>query len=204
MQRDLHSITIGLIVTAILIEAIAVAALAEQTGATDAPPAATVLGESINTDNVDEMQQIILSRLLADYATQQGITATDAELAAYIDRMQQGLQSEGLDAMAELNEEERAEAEAIQRDIARSLIGQWKINRQLYRDYGGRVIYQQLGPEPLDAYLEYLQERQRAGDFVIFRDDFEEAFWRYFTDDTMHDFFKPGTEAGAFERPPWQ
>lgn len=37
----------------------------------------------------------------------------------------------------------------------------------LYEAYGGRIIYQQLGPEPLDACRQYLEERQKAGDFRI-------------------------------------
>jgi hypothetical protein len=32
------------------------------------------------------------------------------------------------------------------------------------------------------------------------------AFWRYFTDDTMHSFYEPGSEAEsqAFATPPWE
>jgi hypothetical protein len=90
-------------------------------------------------------------------------------------------------------------------DDGHALIRQWKLDRALYRQYGGRIIAQQLGPEPLDAYRQYLQERQAAGDFVIHRKALEGAFWRYFTDETMHSFYEPGSaaEAQAFETPPW-
>ncbi|HEY0943857.1 MAG TPA: hypothetical protein VGD81_01275, partial [Opitutaceae bacterium] len=37
----------------------------------------------------------------------------------------------------------------------------WKINKALYAQYGGRVIFQQAGPEPLDAYREFLKEQER-------------------------------------------
>ena len=35
--------------------------------------------------------------------------------------------------------------------------------------------------------------------------DIAYAFWRYYTDDSIHDFFKPGSaeEANAFAAPPW-
>ncbi len=89
-------------------------------------------------------------------------------------------------------------------EMARSIIRQWKINRQLHSAYGGRAIYQQLGPEPLDAYRRFVEERQQAGAFMIHEKAFEDAFWRYFTDDLIHFFFEPGSEAGAFEVPPWE
>jgi hypothetical protein len=88
--------------------------------------------------------------------------------------------------------------------MARSIIRQWKINRQLYGEYGGRVIYQQLGPEPLDAYRVFLEEQQRVGAFTIVDESLETSFWQYFTDDTRHTFFEKGSEAGALEQPPWE
>ena len=36
------------------------------------------------------------------------------------------------------------------------MIEQWKASQSLYKKYGGRVVFQQTGPEPLDAYHEYL------------------------------------------------
>ena len=86
------------------------------------------------------------------------------------------------------------------------MIRRWKLNRELYRQYGGRIVFQQLGPEPLDAYCQYLEERQAAGDFAIHKKAFEDAFWRYFTDESMHSFYEPGSmeEAQAFAAPPWE
>jgi hypothetical protein len=76
----------------------------------------------------------------------------------------------------------------------------------LYRQYGGRIIFQQLGPEPLDAYRSYLEERQAAGGFAIHETAFEDEFWRYLTDGSMHDFYEPGSkeEAQALAVPLWE
>jgi hypothetical protein len=76
----------------------------------------------------------------------------------------------------------------------------------LYEQYGGRIIRQQLGPEPLDAYRQFLRRRQADGAFAIRDPAIEEAFWRYFTDDSIHDFMAPGSadEARAFTMPPWE
>ena len=68
------------------------------------------------------------------------------------------------------------------------------------------IIFQQFGPEPLDAYRRFLEERQKAGDFRIAEPSFEAEFWRYFTDDSIHSFFEKGSEEEAmvFEVPPWE
>jgi len=170
------------------------------------PLAATVLGKEVRTGDAGEMQEVVLSRLFDRYAEERGIAATDAEIDAFVENMRRGMRDEGLTAKDDLTPEEAAEVEQMRHDMGRSMIRQWKLNGELYRRYGGRIIYQQLGPEPLDAYRHYLQERRTAGDFSIHEKAFEGAFWRYFTDDTMHSFYAPGSEeeARAFATPPWE
>ena len=168
--------------------------------------AATVLGEEVRTRDAGEMQEVVLSRLLDHYAEERGIAATDVEIDAFVENMRRGMRDEGLTAKDDLTPEEAAEVEQMRHDMGRSMIRQWKLNGELYRRYGGRIIYQQLGPEPLDAYRHYLEERQAAGDFRIHEKAFDGAFWRYFADDAMHSFYAPGSEeeAGAFATPPWE
>lgn len=169
------------------------------------PLAATVLGEEIRTSDVGEMQEIVLARLFDRYASEQRIEVTNAEIDAFVDNMQRGMRAEGLAAEDDLTPEEAAQAEKMRRDMGRAMIRQWKLNRALYSQYGGRIIFQQLGPEPLDAYRQYLEERQFAGDFTIHQKELEEGFWRYFTTDSIHDFYEPGSteEKQAFKTPPW-
>lgn len=97
------------------------------------------------------------------------------------------------------------EARAARDQIAAAFIRQWKINRALYRQYGGRIVFQQGGPEPLDAYRKFIEEAQARGDYEIMNKDLETAFWRYYVTDSIHSFYKPGSreEAQAFEAPPW-
>lgn len=89
--------------------------------------------------------------------------------------------------------------------IAAPFVLQWKINRALYRQYGGRVIFQQGGPEPLDAYRRFLEDAQLRGDFRIVDKTLEVPFWRYYRDDSIHSFYSPGSseEAKVFDTPPW-
>lgn len=121
-----------------------------------------------------------------------------------------GLESElasvnQLDAMLADTDGNTAEEAAARDEIAGAFIRQWKINRALYRQYGGRVIFQQGGPEPLDAYRRFLEEANARGDFSIADAGLEAAFWRYFRDDAIHSFYPPGSEeeARVFASPWW-
>jgi hypothetical protein len=55
--------------------------------------------------------------------------------------------------------EDAAETASARRQVASAFIRQWKLNQALYRQYGGRIIFQQGGPEPLDAYRRFLEEQ---------------------------------------------
>jgi heat shock protein HslJ len=170
------------------------------------PLAATVLGEDVHTGDTGEMQEIILNRLFDRYVAEHNIAVSDEEIDSFVETMQSGMKAIGLTAEKELTDEEAAQVRQMQRNMGRSMIRQWKINRELYRQYGGRIIYQQLGPEPLDAFRQFLEERRDAGDFVIHRKTFKDKFWHYFIDDSIHDFYEPGSdeEAMAFSVAPWK
>jgi hypothetical protein len=103
------------------------------------------------------------------------------------------------------NPQEAAEEAQARRTVAAAFIRQWKINQALYRDYGGRIIFQQGGPEPLDAYRRFLEEQQRKGAFAIADKALEAAFWRYYRSDNIHSFYPAGSaeEARAFATPWW-
>lgn len=170
------------------------------------PPTASVSGKELWTDDATELQQQILARLFDHYASQHGIRAMPAEIDAFVENMRRGMAAEGLTAEEDLTPEEAAEAAAMRRRMAEGIIRQWKINEELHADYGGRIIYQQFSPEPLDAYRHFLEDRQRDGDFTIHDQALADSFWRYFTDETMHDFMEPGSadEARAFTIPLWE
>lgn len=111
------------------------------------------------------------------------------------------------EVLASLDETARSatEDQAARRQVAAAFIRHWKINRALYQQYGGRIIYQQGGPEPLDAYRTFLQARERQGAFKILNPAFAAEFWKYFVTDALHTFYPKGSreEAQAFETPWW-
>ncbi|HSQ68748.1 MAG TPA: hypothetical protein VLM41_01580, partial [Steroidobacteraceae bacterium] len=78
------------------------------------------------------------------------------------------------------------EVRAMREQIGGAFILQWKINQALYQQYDGRIIFQQGGPEPLDAYGTFLEEAQARGDFAITDPSLEADFWRYYRDDSIH------------------
>ena len=93
---------------------------------------------------------------------------------------------------------------AAETRMARAIIGQWKVNKALYQQYGGRVIYQQGGPEPLDAYYKYFKAAQQGGELKFVNKDLEAAFWGYFTSDSKHKFYPENEKDQAINTPWWQ
>lgn len=87
--------------------------------------------------------------------------------------------------------------------IAEAFIKQWKINRALYQEYGGRVIYQQGGAEPLDAYRIFLENAQKKGEFEILNKEFETDLWNYYTTDSKHSFYPDNEKEKAINTPWW-
>jgi len=109
-----------------------------------------------------------------------------------------------LDDMGGEAAEDPAETAAARDQVADAFIRQWKINRALYQEYGGRIIFQQGGPEPLDAYRRFLEERQARGDFEILDADLETRFWRYYINDGIHSFYPTDSaEEAEVLRVPW-
>ncbi|MFZ2654966.1 MAG: hypothetical protein WAX69_08605 [Victivallales bacterium] len=91
---------------------------------------------------------------------------------------------------------------ASKRQVAMGFIKAWKVNKALYAKYGGRVIFQQAGPEPLDAYRDFLKEQEKNGAFQIIDKSYEAPFWKYFIDDSMHKFYSKD-EGEKFINTPW-
>lgn len=88
--------------------------------------------------------------------------------------------------------------------VARQMIAAWKLNQSLYERYGGRVIFQQAGPEPVDAYRKFLEEHREAGTFRIVDQELREQFWRYYVHDPMHSFYDEEDGEKLMQTPWWE
>lgn len=86
-------------------------------------------------------------------------------------------------------------------DIAKSVILNWKLKKELYNQYKGRVIFQQAGPEPLDAFRLFLEQQQSNGKFKFYNKDAEDLFWDYYRN-VKHTFCYDPNEAERFINTP--
>ena len=68
------------------------------------------------------------------------------------------------------------------------------INKALYKQYGGRIIAQQMGAEPYNAMYTFLKEEEKNGSFKIIDKSFEAPFWDYYADESKHSFYKKGSK----------
>lgn len=166
------------------------------------PLVAVVLGTSVHTRDVDELRYVVQKRLSDRFALAQGIAVSKQEVSAYVRHVDTALERDGIRPTGPTTAEDRAARE----QIAAAFILQWKINRALYQRYGGRIGYQQGGPEPLDAWRRFLGDSQAQGDFRLLDPALEGPFWRYFVADEIHSFYPRGSleEARAFGTPPWE
>ncbi len=78
--------------------------------------------------------------------------------------------------------------------VAKTFVKQELINKALYKQYGGRIIAQQMGAEPYDAMHTFLKEEEKNGSFKIIDKSFEAPFWSYYADESKHSFYKKGSK----------
>lgn len=159
------------------------------------PVAGSVLGTEIHAKDAEGLRFYVLRQLTDRYVEAKGIGVTQDEIDAYLKR-DSGMPGAGAQS---------AEDQAAHEESAGAFIWQWKTNKALYEQYGGRIIFQQGGPEPLDAYRRFLEEAQARGEFEITNPALEGEFWRYYRDDSIHSFYPAGSpeEKRAFADPPW-
>lgn len=96
-----------------------------------------------------------------------------------------------------------ARHQEVKQKVAVQFIRAWKIKKILYDKYGGRVIFQQAGPEPIDAYFKFLKEHEQDGSFQIIEKDFIAPFWDYYTNDKIHTFLTNEDGVKAMTTPWW-
>jgi hypothetical protein len=82
------------------------------------------------------------------------------------------------------------------------MVKQWKLNRVVYKRYGGAVIWQQFNPmEPVGAYRQFLEDAEASRAFEIFDAKDREAFFYYYR--RSHPFVIPA-ERFDFDKPWWR
>ncbi len=83
-------------------------------------------------------------------------------------------------------------------------VASWKMNKALFEKYGGRVIFQQAGIEPIDAYRRFLNDIKHKGGLQILKSEYADVFAefeRYL--DMGHNYLNEPGDA-FFDRPYWE
>ena len=103
----------------------------------------------------------------------------------------------------ELSDPARRKMQQVaERHVAEYWVRGWKLNQALYREFGGRIIFQQAGWEPIDAYRKLLDQYAAKQAFVVRDPALRAAVYSYFehkfvyADDTKARFY--------FEKPWWE
>ncbi len=89
-----------------------------------------------------------------------------------------------------------------ERRVAEHWVGQWQLNQALYREFGGRIIFQQAGWEPIDAYRKLLDRYAAKKAFVVHDPALRAAVYSYFE----HKFVYADAAKARFyfEKPYWE
>lgn len=171
------------------------------------PVTALVLGTELSEQNADRLRSLVLGRILNEYVKANDLQETEDEVFTALALLENGLKAEQGDnfkSIAELPPNERVAELQRRTGMASFLVLQWKLNKALFDEFGGRVALQGLGPLALDAQYTLLLEYAAAGDFELLDEDLSVAFWAYFTDDSQHRFMTEAAAQDTFAAPPWE
>jgi Trp operon repressor len=87
--------------------------------------------------------------------------------------------------------------------VARVTVRQWNTNKALYEKYGGRVIFQQAGYEPVDAYRALIGELRERQAVEILDPSFPYPFANMIKYLDMPHQYMPKAEADRYFKKPW-
>ncbi len=88
--------------------------------------------------------------------------------------------------------------------VATISVTSWKFNKALYEKYGGRIIFQQAGLEPIDAYKQFLDDHTKKKSFEIFDPSFNNIFESMYTYFEMgHNYLDNENTEKYFSKPWW-
>jgi hypothetical protein len=149
----------------------------------------------------EELQEFIVRQRQGNALMQQEQKERQKKLQAEADKLEKLLPSQDDEDQAETRQKiqkMRKEIAAIEKSFeyqheiqnrdkdhekffARWWVGHWKQQQWFYKRYGGRVIYQQVGPEAIDAMRDFLKDAEAKKDFVIHDPDLNAKFWEPLT-----------------------
>jgi hypothetical protein len=182
--------------------------VAAQDAVGDDPVVAVVLERELHRSEIDALPQIIYDTLVRKYVAENDLAPTAEEIDDFLrttraaceqarskylaerERLQKELASPDLDsdeakrlttALGANNFFLREPCEREDRELASWVVYNWKVNSSLFHRYGGRVFWEQVGYDPKDARVRFLEEHRENGAFEIYDTSVAQRFWKYFT-----------------------
>lgn len=146
----------------------------------------------------------VLEQLLNDYATKKGIVADAQLVGKFIDKFgSENYQDNSKpvnSASEDKGHEDNASSKAIE-EIAKHQVLKYLIEKSLYEEFGGTVIFRQSNPQmPIDAYRTLLSQYSTQGQLTFNDSELEETFWSSFK--APFKYIVP-TENVDFSQPWW-
>jgi len=144
------------------------------------------------------LDSLIIPALYKHFSEQNHIVVTESEIQAFNKKFV------GFNPSKELaNDSTTPQEPKIMHDMAQNLVLNWKINKALYKKYGGDVIFQQANPlEPIGAERQFLQDQEKAGSFQILNTQEHTKFFNYYLQ-SHHSFIIPSSEVN-YDIPWWE
>ncbi|QJR81495.1 hypothetical protein CA267_012235 [Alteromonas pelagimontana] len=127
------------------------------------------------------LAETILKKITEDYASKQNLEI-DSEL---VEKFKEKFGPELAASRKESDERKENVGEKVPQksidDIATEQVRHWQVNKALYENFGGTVIFQQSDPQfPVQAYETLLKRYQKEGKFEILNDRYSAVFWEAF------------------------
>jgi len=160
---------------------------------------AIVLGREITVKEKENLDGIIVGLLLGRFVKDNKIETTQKELDAFIQWRYIMREKNG---EIPIPEGEQDQDRKILLKVAERWVMSWKVNKALYAKYGGEVRFQQFGPEPIDAYRDFLKKQEKNGAFQIIDKKYEAPFWHYYLYPIRGPFYS-GEEGDKYMNTPY-
>jgi hypothetical protein len=156
------------------------AAVVLPTAARGREAVAEMFGQPIYRDELSGPRALgarIVPPLIKRLVKAKHLEATDAEIADLQSWIGGLSGDEGEGPMTASTDAERQQL----RESLASVVLDWKINKALYEQYGGDVIFQQFSPrEAVGAMRKYLEDQEASGTFKIFDAAERDSFYAYY------------------------
>jgi hypothetical protein len=162
---------------------------------------AKLFGKAIYREDIGankNLESLIIPALYKRFSEQNHIVVTESEIKSFNKKF------DGFNPNKELaNDSTTLQERKIMHDMAQSMVLNWKINKALYKKYGGDVIFQQANPlEPIGAERQFLQEQEKAGAFQILNAQEHTKFFNYYLQ-SHRSFIIPPSEVN-YDIPWWE